>query len=321
MADTDKAAADTCRGDNWTPPADGAQCFEAALDEGSPEETCLHCGRHIRRHYGGTEYRCAPRDTLTLTPEDRARLDHLRSAYARLAAGCVYMGSGEDARWLIGIIDRLSTTPQVPEHASAGCAPEASTLTRQEALDMLRQHRAWNGRMSTHIERLNADLATAIRERDRARGALAALQALHDAQVPEWRPVTETEPAEGPRAVLALVRGYLWPRVVCRARDGLGWTEPGSLNSHEPGDVEAWMPLPMRPHPTQSERPGAVSPPTTDHVGDPTDMVAGFAERTREQCRDLTQAEVVEMLIRESWTSEQRRAASVFSIIVSIRCL
>jgi hypothetical protein len=43
-------------------------------DEPSPEqlqrfargipgnETCLYCGKHISRHYGGTDYRCYPRN-------------------------------------------------------------------------------------------------------------------------------------------------------------------------------------------------------------------------------------------------------------------
>lgn len=35
----------------------------------------------------------------------------------------------------------------------------------------------------------------------------------------------------------------------------------------------------------------------------------GFEQRTREQCAGLTHAEVVEMLIRESWTSHRRRNA------------
>lgn len=59
MSTADKP--DTRRGGNWTPPADGVQCFEGALDEGSPDEICLHCGKHISQHYGGTEYRCDPR--------------------------------------------------------------------------------------------------------------------------------------------------------------------------------------------------------------------------------------------------------------------
>ena len=25
-------------------------------------EVCLNCGRHVRNHYGGTEYRCCPKE-------------------------------------------------------------------------------------------------------------------------------------------------------------------------------------------------------------------------------------------------------------------
>jgi len=67
LRESDRAESDAApplttarRGANWTPPPDGVRCFEGALDEGSPEETCLHCGKHISRHYGGTEYRCDP---------------------------------------------------------------------------------------------------------------------------------------------------------------------------------------------------------------------------------------------------------------------
>lgn len=45
------------RGANWTDPGTGAACFVGLGDS----EDCLACGRHIRRHYGLTEYRCQPK--------------------------------------------------------------------------------------------------------------------------------------------------------------------------------------------------------------------------------------------------------------------
>jgi hypothetical protein len=44
------------RGGNWTKPADErAPCFL-----GPEDGICLNCQRRIRRHFGGTEYRCFP---------------------------------------------------------------------------------------------------------------------------------------------------------------------------------------------------------------------------------------------------------------------
>lgn len=43
------------RGANWAPPDDGSLCFLRVSDD---SEVCFYCGRHIRYHYGGTEYRC-----------------------------------------------------------------------------------------------------------------------------------------------------------------------------------------------------------------------------------------------------------------------
>ncbi len=44
------------RGANWTKPADErASCFL-----GPEDGICLNCQRRIRRHFGGTEYRCFP---------------------------------------------------------------------------------------------------------------------------------------------------------------------------------------------------------------------------------------------------------------------
>jgi len=40
------------RGANWTPPANGMPCFFGK------DEECTGCGKHIRHHFGGTEYRC-----------------------------------------------------------------------------------------------------------------------------------------------------------------------------------------------------------------------------------------------------------------------
>ena len=44
------------RGANWTDPGTGEECFIAPTGS----ETCT-CGKHISRHYGGTEYRCESR--------------------------------------------------------------------------------------------------------------------------------------------------------------------------------------------------------------------------------------------------------------------
>ena len=46
------------RGANWTPPSDGSlSCFAGKLGE---DEVCAGCGKHIKRHFGGTQYRCQP---------------------------------------------------------------------------------------------------------------------------------------------------------------------------------------------------------------------------------------------------------------------
>jgi hypothetical protein len=56
------------RGANWTPPKSGERCFTA--QEPDPirgttgDEWCASCSRHISAHFGGTEYRCDPRETL-----------------------------------------------------------------------------------------------------------------------------------------------------------------------------------------------------------------------------------------------------------------
>ncbi len=44
------------RGANWTKPADERQACFLGPDDG----ICLNCQRRIRRHFGGTEYRCFP---------------------------------------------------------------------------------------------------------------------------------------------------------------------------------------------------------------------------------------------------------------------
>jgi hypothetical protein len=50
-------------GANWTPPGDvRLRCFTAI---GPRDEQCILCDKHISRHYGGTEYRCDPRDDDT----------------------------------------------------------------------------------------------------------------------------------------------------------------------------------------------------------------------------------------------------------------
>lgn len=101
---------DTRRGANWTPPANGAQCFEAPIDEGSPEETCLHCGKHISRHFGGTEYRCAA------NADERAGGANLLKEFLTLLAAemkCQSISRSELAR-------RMSVSPAFISKALSG---------------------------------------------------------------------------------------------------------------------------------------------------------------------------------------------------------
>lgn len=46
------------RAANWTPPSDGSRCFWRSVET---SERCATCGKLVRNHYGGTEYRCEPR--------------------------------------------------------------------------------------------------------------------------------------------------------------------------------------------------------------------------------------------------------------------
>ncbi len=56
------------RGANWEDPGAGIACF---VEDPAKEDWCL-CGAHISRHYGGTEYRCHPRNEDPL---------HVKGAY------------------------------------------------------------------------------------------------------------------------------------------------------------------------------------------------------------------------------------------------
>ena len=46
-------------GASWECPTQPNQVFARGADPAN--ETCLKCGKHVRYHYGGTEYRCFPR--------------------------------------------------------------------------------------------------------------------------------------------------------------------------------------------------------------------------------------------------------------------
>jgi hypothetical protein len=77
------------RGANWTPPASGVRCFLRS-ELSDRDEWCGNCAKHIRRHFGGTEYRCDPREDGPAVPMakviDTAEVASLRADRDRLAA-------------------------------------------------------------------------------------------------------------------------------------------------------------------------------------------------------------------------------------------
>lgn len=86
-------------------------------------ETCLGCGRHIRRHYGGTEYRCYPRpdpepepEPPTFTAADVSRA--VAEAVAREREACAEIAAQYEHRfhWHSYVSDaiRARTTPATP---------------------------------------------------------------------------------------------------------------------------------------------------------------------------------------------------------------
>lgn len=63
------------RGANWTDPGTGEACFwTTAAPNAVGGETCEGCGKHIRDHYGNTEYRCEPRADAVGTAPGNTRV-------------------------------------------------------------------------------------------------------------------------------------------------------------------------------------------------------------------------------------------------------
>ncbi len=175
----DKPAADTRRGANWTPPPTDERCFEAALDEGSPSEMCLHCGKHIRNHYGRTEYRCDERTDELI-------------AWARSTYLCKNVGCGRLRKKGLEVCRKCDEAaaehaPTVPDdiaalRASLARAEDCRTGTCGHCLICYR--RQVEG-LQEHVDALTlarsqaeADRATLTAEVERLRGAIE--QAPHD---------------------------------------------------------------------------------------------------------------------------------------------